>query len=85
MTHAAQLQAKPEKISRQVRSPALSRVRHTCAEFFASTSPTNVDRTHVAFDQDSPATRLVLPHGRGKIIALPRVGGLHHRYARSAA
>jgi hypothetical protein len=43
------------------------------------------DRTHVALDKDSPATRPVLPPGRGRVIALPRVGGLHHRYDRRAA
>ena len=45
----------------------------------------NADRTHVALDKDSPAPRPVLPHGRGQVIALPRVGGLHHRYERCAA
>ena len=45
----------------------------------------NADRTHVALDKDSPATRLVLPPGRGRVLALPRVGGLHHRYDRRAA
>jgi putative transposase len=45
----------------------------------------NADRTHVALDKDSPATRPVLPPGRGQVTALPRVGGLHHRYERRAA
>jgi hypothetical protein len=45
----------------------------------------NADRTHVALDKDSPVTRPVLPPGRGRVIALPRVGGLHHRYDRRAA
>ena len=45
----------------------------------------NGDRTHVALDKDAPATRSVLPPGRGQVIALPRVGGLHHRYDRRAA
>jgi hypothetical protein len=45
----------------------------------------NGDRTHVALDKDSPATRPVLPLGRGQVIARPRVGGLHHRYDRRAA
>jgi putative transposase len=35
----------------------------------------NADRTHVALDKDSPATRPVLPPGRGRVIALPRVVG----------
>jgi transposase InsO family protein len=45
----------------------------------------NADRTHVALNKDSPATRPVLAPGCGKVIALPRVGGLHHRYERRAA
>jgi putative transposase len=45
----------------------------------------NGDRTHVALDKDAPATRSVLPPGCGQVIALPRVGGLHHRYDRRAA
>jgi hypothetical protein len=33
-------------------------------------------------DPDPPEVR-VQPPTRGKIIALPRVGGLHHRYVRA--
>jgi hypothetical protein len=43
------------------------------------------DRTHLALDKDSPATRPVLPPGCGQVIARPRVGGLHRRYDRRAA
>ena len=43
------------------------------------------DRTYVALDKDAPATRPVLPPGCGKVIALPRFGGLHRRYDRRAA
>jgi putative transposase len=45
----------------------------------------NADRTHVALAKDSPATRPVLPPGRGRVLALRRVGGLHHRDDRRAA
>lgn len=45
----------------------------------------NTDRTHLALAKDSPATRAVRSPGRGEVIALPRVGGLHHRYERRAA
>jgi hypothetical protein len=45
----------------------------------------NANRTHVALDKDSPATRPVLPPGRGRVLALPRVSGFHHRYDRRAA
>ena len=40
-------------------------------------------RTHLALGQDAPVTRAV--ERRGKVVALPQVGGLHHRYARLAA
>ncbi len=45
----------------------------------------NEDRTHVSLDKDSPATRPVQARGSGVVVALPRVGGLHHRYERRAA
>ena len=45
----------------------------------------NDDRPHMSLDGDAPARRVVEPHGNGKIIALPRLGGLHHRYTRRAA
>ena len=39
------------------------------------------DRTHLGLDKDSPLGRPVQEKPEtGKVIALPRVGGLHHRY-----
>jgi len=39
------------------------------------------DRTHFGLDKDSPLGRLVQEKPEfGRVIALPRVGGLHHRY-----
>ena len=43
------------------------------------------DRTHLALVKDAPDTRAEQPRGIGRIVALPRVGGLHHRYDRRAA
>jgi transposase InsO family protein len=43
------------------------------------------DRTHRGLDQDSPDSRLVESPDQGKIIELPVLGGLHHRYTRRAA
>ena len=40
-------------------------------------------RTHLALDKDAPEPRAVLH--RGEIVAIPQVGGLHHRYERRAA
>ena len=42
-------------------------------------------RTHLSLEKDSPASRLVQPPSIGSIVALPQVGGLHHRYERRAA
>ncbi|MGH7438453.1 MAG: integrase core domain-containing protein [Polyangiaceae bacterium] len=45
----------------------------------------NEDRPHMALDGDAPVARSVEPPSAGSVGALPRVGGLHHRYARQAA
>jgi hypothetical protein len=36
-------------------------------------------------EKDSPEPRAVEPPDHGKIVELPMVGGLHHRYRRLAA
>jgi len=45
----------------------------------------NEDRPHMGLDGDAPITRAVEPRELGKVVALPWVGGLHHRYVRRAA
>jgi len=42
-------------------------------------------RTHLSLDKDSPTSRPVTPPAQGAIVAIPQVGGLHHRYERRAA
>ena len=42
-------------------------------------------RTHLALDKDAPAARPVSPASAGRIIAIPQMNGLHHRYERRAA
>jgi putative transposase len=42
-------------------------------------------RGHLSLGKDSPDGRAVQPPEMGKIFALPKVGGLHHRYERRAA
>ncbi|MBA3443196.1 MAG: DDE-type integrase/transposase/recombinase [Pyrinomonadaceae bacterium] len=42
-------------------------------------------RTHLSLAKDAPEVRSVHPSEAGEIIALPQVGGLHHRYERRAA
>ena len=36
-------------------------------------------RTHLSLQKDTPVSRPVQPPGSGRVIALPQVGGLHHR------
>ena len=42
-------------------------------------------RTHLSLGKDTPYGRPVQPAITGKVISLPKVGGLHHRYERLAA
>ena len=42
-------------------------------------------RTHLSLEKDAPQTRPVQPPDLGSVVALPEVGGLHHRYERRAA
>src|SRR5213080_2653540 len=42
-------------------------------------------RTHLSLGKDSPQSRAVQPPELGRIVAIPQVGGLHHRYERRAA
>ena len=47
----------------------------------------NNDRTHYSLEKETPIKRPIIkkPPGDAKIIALPRVGGLHHKYVREDA
>jgi len=42
-------------------------------------------RTHLALDKDAPNPRPIEFPAAGQIVAVPEVGGLHHRYLRQAA
>ncbi len=44
----------------------------------------NEDRPHMALRRDAPIPRIVEPTSCGRVVALPRVDGLHHRYAGAA-
>jgi transposase InsO family protein len=41
-------------------------------------------RTHLSLDRNSPNPRDIEPPERGRVIAIPQVGGLRHRYRRAA-
>jgi putative transposase len=42
-------------------------------------------RPHLSLDKDAPESRKVQPPELGKVVSIPQVGGLHHRYERLAA
>jgi putative transposase len=42
-------------------------------------------RTHLSLNKDAPETRAVQTADAGRVVAIPQVGGLHHRYERRAA
>jgi putative transposase len=41
-------------------------------------------RTHLSLDKDSPTPRPGMPPAAGRIVAVPQVNRLHHRYDRAA-
>lgn len=41
-------------------------------------------RTHLSLDRNAPIERAVEPPSCGRVVAIPQVGGLHHRYCRAA-
>jgi hypothetical protein len=42
-------------------------------------------RTHLSLEKDSPVPRSIQSPELGRVVALPQLGGLHHRYERRAA
>jgi putative transposase len=57
----------------------LRRVLHTCVAYYSRS------RTHLSLNKDAPISRPVASLADGDIVAIPQVGGLHHRYERRAA
>ena len=57
----------------------LHRVLKSYFEYYERT------RTHLSLEKDAPIPRTVQPPEFGRVIELPEVGGLHHRYERRAA
>jgi hypothetical protein len=41
-------------------------------------------RPHMGLTNDAPEPRAVESPDKGRVVAIPQVGGLHHRYARCA-
>ena len=42
-------------------------------------------RPHLSLEKDAPEPRPIQPPELGRVVAVPQVGGLHHRYERRAA
>jgi transposase InsO family protein len=42
-------------------------------------------RTHLSLEKDTPESRPVKPPESGRVVAVPQVGRLHHRYEHRAA
>ena len=57
---------------------------HLCRVLRAYLAYYNTARPHQSLDNNSPQPRVVEPSLPGRIIAIPQVGGLHHRYTRVA-
>src|SRR5271165_368918 len=57
-------------------------LRRVLASYFAYY---HRSRTHLSLGKDSAQPRLIEPREMGRVVALPQVGGLHHRYQRGAA
>jgi putative transposase len=57
----------------------LRRILKSYFEYYEQT------RTHLSLGKDAPISRPVQPVTAGRIVEIPQVGGLHHRYERIAA
>jgi putative transposase len=57
-------------------------LRRILASYFAYY---HSSRTHLSLEKDSPEPRSIQPPAMGPVVAVPQVGGLHHRYERHAA
>jgi len=57
-------------------------LRRTLQSYFAYYQRS---RTHLALAKDAPEPRAVEPPAQGRVVSIPQVGGLHHRYLRRAA
>src|SRR5437867_7716568 len=61
-----------------VRERQLLRILSKYADYY------NRTRTHLSLAKDAPESRSVQPPSQGRVMQVPRVGGLHHEYLRRA-
>jgi putative transposase len=80
----------PERLIGSIRRECLDHVvvlgerhlRRILTAYFAYYHRT---RTHLSLEKDAPNGRRIEPPSLGPVLAIPEVGGLHHRYSRRAA
>jgi transposase InsO family protein len=59
-----------------------SSLRRTLTSYFQYY---HLSRTHLSLEKDSPEARPIQLPAMGRVVAVPQLGGLHHRYERRAA
>jgi putative transposase len=57
----------------------LQRLMHVYCAYYEQS------RTHLSLNKDAPVPRPIALPSDGRVVAIPQVGGLHHRYERQAA
>jgi transposase InsO family protein len=78
-----------ERLIGSIRRECLDRVivlneRHLLRVLASYFAYYHLCRPHLALDRNAPVPRDVELPDRGRVVALPHVGGLHHHYARCA-
>jgi putative transposase len=57
----------------------LQRLMHVYCAYYEQS------RAHLSLSKDAPIPRAIAMPSAGRVVAIQRVGGLHHRYERRAA
>lgn len=79
-----------ERLNGSIRRECLDRViifneRHLCRVLKKYFDYYNRYRVHQSLEMDTPEGRKTQSSEKGKVIAIPHIGGLHHHYERKAA
>ena len=67
---------------------AIGSIRRECLDHLIILSERhlyyNVSRPHLSLERNAPVPRSIETPAIGAVVAVPKVGGLHHRYTRAA-
>jgi len=79
-----------ERVIGSIRRECLDHVVVSANGIFARSCRSTVNyyngtRTHLSLSKDAPEPRRVQLPSEGRVVKVPRVGGLHHEYLRRAA